>query len=74
MRTISVGDRVAYSAAFCRSTGQLTGDVPHATGIVIDLSVGGAVAWVAWNYPDLPNKVHVANLAHVGPNARYCAC
>jgi hypothetical protein len=46
---INVGDTVAYSKTFLQSTGQYTGDVPHAE--------------IEWNKPDLPRRVHVKNLS-----------
>lgn len=64
---IKVGDTVAYSAAFCRSTGQLTGDTPHARGKVLAVEpVGGLVlARIEWDKPNLPERVSVKNLAVV---------
>jgi hypothetical protein len=62
---IQVGDTVAYSKEFLRSTGQYTGDVPHARGQVTALiSLGNDVtlAEIAWDTPDLPNRVNVRNL------------
>jgi hypothetical protein len=65
---IKVGDRVAYSAAFLRSTGQYAGDVPHAKGEVRALvSLGETtLAEIEWDKPGLPGRVNVANLCHVG--------
>lgn len=65
---IKVGDRVAYSAAFLRSTGMITGAIPRARGIVTSLQkFGGAeLAVIEWNDPDIPARVLVANLAKVG--------
>jgi hypothetical protein len=65
---INVGDRVAYSAAFLRGTGQFTGDVPHARGEVKALLPLGetTLAEIAWDRPDLPARVNVANLCLVG--------
>jgi hypothetical protein len=67
-RKIEVGDQVAYSAAFLRSTGQIAGDAPHAKGEVIALIPLGSttLAEIEWDTPDLPTKVNVANLCHVG--------
>ena len=33
-----IGDRVQYARQWLRSTGQLAGDIPHATGRIISLS------------------------------------
>lgn len=74
MKTFSVGDRVAYSAAFCRSTGQITGDVPAGRGTVTEIVPLGSItlAAIAWDGDaDLPARVAVNNLAHVGPNRRF---
>lgn len=68
VQPIKVGDRVAYSAAFLRSTGQHTGDIPHAKGTVTELKQLGEVtlAVIEWGNPDIPEKVNVKNLCHVG--------
>ena len=74
---LAIGDRVAYSAAFLRSTGQQTGDAPFLRGVVEKLDKIGdslVLATVAWNDPEWPKRVAVANLAKVGPNARFCQC
>lgn len=65
---IKVGDRVAYRAAFLRSTGQYAGDAPHAQGEVKALVPLGetTLAEIAWDHPDLPKRVNVANLCQVG--------
>lgn len=65
---IKVGDRVAYSAAFLRSTGQYAGDAPHAKGEVKALVPLGdtVLAEIEWDHPALPNRVNVANLCLVG--------
>ena len=36
-KTFTVGDRVAYSVAFLKSTGQTTGDTPRLRGTVKDV-------------------------------------
>lgn len=41
MRKFSPGDRVAYSAGFLRSSGQIFGDVPRLRGTVISVSQFG---------------------------------
>ncbi len=66
--SIRIGDRVGYSHAFLKSTGQFTGPVPFAKGKVTDLvGFGGlTLAIVAWDTPDMPERVNVANLARVG--------
>ncbi len=68
-KPIQVGDRVAYSTIFLRSTGQYTGDVPFARGTVVSLlPLGGRAAVIAeidWHSDELPPRVHVANLVTV---------
>ncbi len=62
---IQVGDTVAYSKSFLQSTGQYTGDVPHARGKVTALVPVGkdlTLAEIAWDKPDLPARVNVKNL------------
>lgn len=65
---IKVGSRVMYSRAFLRSTGMLSGVIPHARGVVtaIDPKFGGGLATVDWGTPDVPARVLVANLALAG--------
>ena len=64
---ISVGDRVAYKASFLRSTGQTTGDVPFARGVVESVKdYGGmSIANVNWNDPEIPSKVNTKNLSKI---------
>jgi hypothetical protein len=67
-RKIKPGDHVAYSAAFLQSTGQFAGDLPHAKGHVTALITLGetTLAEIAWDTPDLPRRVNVANLYLIG--------
>ncbi len=64
---IQVGDRVAYKASFLRSTGQYTGDIPHARGIVTDIKPFGdnALATIDWKNDEIPPKVLLSNLSKV---------
>jgi hypothetical protein len=64
---VSVGDKVAYSKAFLRSTGQFTGPVPFARGKVKELTTLGSItlATIEWDHPDCPDKVNVCNLSRV---------
>ncbi len=64
---IKVGDQVAYSKAFCQSTGQLTGDTPHARGTVLSFHPVGdtLLAVIDWKNPELPPRVNVKNLSVV---------
>lgn len=70
-RQIQVGSRVAYSAAFLRSTGMYAGEIPHARGIVTAIEdLGGLrLAVIDWRNPEIPQRVNVANLAVVGTAA-----
>lgn len=66
-KAIAVGDRVCYSRTFLQNTGQQTGSVPFARGVVQRLIPLGesTLAEIAWDQPDLPARVHVANLSRV---------
>jgi hypothetical protein len=70
-KPLAVGDRVAFTAPFLRNTGQYTGDVPRARGTVAALVPLGdtMLAEVDWNTPDMPRRVHVANLCRVNSRA-----
>ena len=69
---IKVGDRVAVSARFLRSTGQHTGDICFARGTVSALRTLGemTLAVIAWEPldeapPDVPERMNVKNLSRV---------
>ena len=76
MSKLTIGDRVAYSAAWLRSTGQMAGDSGHARGVIKKLIPLGStmLAEIEWESGEHPGKVNVANLAKVGPNSRFCQC
>ena len=60
-----IGDRVQYARQWLRSTGQLTGDIPHAKGRIIGLSPvsnGLDIATIEWNTAGLSAKVLTSNL------------
>lgn len=66
-KAIDIGTRVAFSRAFCRNTGQITGWTPFARGIVIALDNPPrgcpAVATVAWDNHDSESmRILVTNL------------
>ncbi len=64
-----IGDKVQFARTFLRATGQLAGDVPHATGRVISLQPISAaldLAVVAWDRPGVAAKVLTSNLIHKG--------
>jgi len=76
MFEVKTGDRVAYSAAWLRSIGCYSGDLPALRGEVLKVQPLGRqqLATVQWAGEDQPAKVLVTNLALVGPNARFCQC
>jgi hypothetical protein len=66
-----VGDKVGYSHAFLRNTGQLTGAAPFARGTVVGFENAGSgfvIAFVDWGQDKdrLPGRVNMKNLARVG--------
>jgi len=63
----AVGDKVCYSRTFLQSTGQQTGDVPFARGIVTAIEPLGEtkLAVIAWDKPDFPERVNIVNLSKV---------
>lgn len=68
----SVGDRVHYTASFCRSIAAHSGDIPHARGVISKTesfgSEGRVLAEVRWEpgYTHMPSKVLLSNLCRVG--------
>lgn len=75
LSNIVVGDKVAYSKKFLQSTGQLTGVVPFARGIVKEVHVYGRnnplhssyIAVVDWGVDkdEVPDRVNIVNLVRV---------
>jgi hypothetical protein len=68
-RNPKVGDAVAYSHAFLRSIGTVTGDMPQARGEITGLVPVGrelVLAEVSWDRAELPARVNVKNLCRVG--------
>ena len=72
----NTGDKVAYSAAFCRNIGACTGEVPAMRGVVVAYRIVGArqLAVVKWNGDSEVKLVGPGCLAKVGANRRFCAC
>jgi hypothetical protein len=67
-RVLQIGDYVQYSAAFCRSIGARTGDIPRMEGHVKEVTEfvkGKYFARVLWT-DGTEMKVLVNNLARVG--------
>jgi hypothetical protein len=64
---LQLGDPVAYSSRFLKSTGQHTGDIPFARGTITGFTLMGKsqLAEIAWDREGIPGKVLVANLSRV---------
>ena len=70
--SLTVSDRVGYSAAFLRSTGQYTGTAPFRRGVVQSIdepAPGFALAQIKWEGESDPTSVNIKNLARVGTMA-----
>jgi hypothetical protein len=68
LNAIKVGDKVAYSTAFLKSTGEHTGPIPFARGVVTDLKKHGKdfeIATVKWDTPEAPEQTNSRNLVKV---------
>lgn len=75
-RQFEEGDKVAYSVQFLKSIGMSHSDMAQGRGVVIAVKSFGErrLVSIQWIDADLPAKVIDANLAHVGPNAKFCQC
>lgn len=65
---LQVGDKVRYSSEWLRNTGQQTGEICFAIGVVTsvrNLSKEPVIATVDWNDSDLPSHINVKNLEKV---------
>ena len=67
---LAIGDKVAFSAAFLRSTGQFSGRAPALRGTITALDdLGGCVlASIDW-HDGTQSRANVKNLARVGSAA-----
>ena len=68
MCDIKTGDRVAYSAKFCKAVCDHT-VIPHWRGEAIDvkdLSIGRTVVTVKWDHQDEPKNIVNTNLCKPG--------
>ncbi len=77
MKTLQIGDKVAYSVQWLKSVGQPHSDLARARGVITGIQTVGTslkLALINWQDEDIPAKVNVANLAHVGPNTRFANC
>lgn len=76
MKPFAINDRVAYSIQFLKSIFEPpTSPMYYARGTIIvitDLDIA-IVKWDCDPDADLfPVNVHTENLAHVGPNGKFC--
>ncbi len=65
MNTIKIGSTVKYSVEWLRNTGQYSGNICFAKGVVAGLEVMGTItlATINWNrLSEFPAKVNVENL------------
>ncbi len=75
--SVQPGDRVALSAAFLRSIGAQTGDLPQLRGTVQgvrQLTGDRQLVCVKWDSEPETQQILSCNLAHIGANSRFCAC
>lgn len=65
---LKVGDKVRYSSAWLRNTGQITGPVPFMQGVVIDVTKLGnnQLVSVDWKDGQVPSRVLASNLHKIG--------
>lgn len=70
-----IGDRVAFSAEWLVNTGQQAGEVGHWRGKVENIHPLGErkLVVVRWDHGYVSQALDV-NLAHVGPNMKFCKC
>jgi len=68
-----VGDKVAYSVQWLRSTGQGHSEVSHARGIVTSIGplIDNHITLLEIDWGSITTKVLDDNLALVGPNPRF---
>ncbi len=72
-----IGDNVAYSVQWLKSTGQTTGDYPFARGKIVglvELSSECILAEIDWGCDEFPKRVNIKNLAKVGLNSKFSSC
>jgi hypothetical protein len=70
-KIFNIGDRVAYSVAFLRSTGQMTGETPRLRGTVKDITAFGPhqLVVIAWDNCFVKSHYHDDGLGRViSPN------
>ena len=79
MIQLKIGDRIAYSVQFLKSIFESQGEMALARGKIVELQKIGesiVLATIEWDEEckDMPKRVNVKNLAHVGPNSGFCSC
>jgi hypothetical protein len=72
---LEIGDKVAYSVQWLKSTGQEHTEIAHDRGVVKNITKFGdnnliEVDWAG----DSPRKVLECNLAKVGLNTKFSSC
>ena len=77
MKTLKIGDNVAYSVQFLRSIGMgATGSLARARGVITEIKALGSIslATVQWSIggEEIPSVININNLALVGPNSKFC--
>lgn len=74
MTKLKIGDKVAYSIQWLKSTGQSHSEIAHARGVITgltELSKECVLANIEWGNDDYPKRVNVNNLAKVGLNRKF---
>lgn len=71
----SEGDPVAYSVQFLESIGASHSEIAHLRGKVTELKKIGDRHFAQVSWDDATSMtVAIDNLAHTGPNLRFCKC
>lgn len=75
MDKIKIGDKIAYSVQFLKAIGKSHSDMARAKGVVLGIMPLGERSLISIDWDcDMPVKVLCTNLAHIGPNSKYCQC
>ena len=64
---MNVNDKVRYKTSWLRAVGAFTGDICHAVGTITELKDYSSfiLATVAWDKPNIPDRVNIKNLEKV---------
>ncbi len=68
---MEINTRVAFSVQFLKSIGMSHSYIAQLRGVV--KSVSNDIAVVKWD-DEVEQRIHVNNLAVVGPNTKFCQC